>query len=129
MELSRAWNHLPSIYETPHSILAPEKEKETLLMIKNNFLFLWEEKEIGGKLYLRDDVTLNPKLVYSRGLESRDEAVGRCLPSVENQSEQTPPRALASPDHGLGKSSRHQAPHLLGQAYLPSLLPRLESSF
>lgn len=52
-------------------------------MIKNNFLFLWEEKESGEKLFLGDDVTL----------ESRDEAVGRCLPPVENQSEQMPPRA------------------------------------
>lgn len=58
--------HLPSVYETPTfcpSTREREGERNTL-MIKNNLLFPWEEKESGGKLFLGVDVTLNPKLVY-----------------------------------------------------------------
>lgn len=71
---------MPSIYETPHSILAPERERKKNTAYDLKQLSIPLGRKSRGKLYLRDDVTLNPKLVYSRGLESRDEAVGRCLP-------------------------------------------------
>lgn len=45
-----------------------------------------------GELSLKDDVTLNPKPIHSRELESSGEAGDRCLPSDENQKEQVAPR-------------------------------------
>lgn len=104
-------------------------------MIKNNLLFPWEEKEsvCGGKLFLGVDVTLNPKLVYIEDwrAERRQWAGASSRPTLwktkVNRCRQGP---VASADHGLGKNARHRPPHhLLGQAYLPSFLPSLTSSF
>lgn len=59
-----------------------------------------------GELLLKDDVTLNPKLIHSRELKSG--GVGdRCLPTKEKQKEQVTPRACGLTHHGLGKSSEH----------------------
>lgn len=99
VELSWAWNQWQStclvFMRPPHSVLAPEREKEreTVLMIKNNLLFPWEEKESGRKLFLGDDVTLNPKLVYIEDWRAEMRQWAGASPPVENQREQMPPRA------------------------------------